>query len=1268
MKRLLYAVLGLFLLGTPSFAQQQTQKAPKAEFEFGVSHRVGATAFPSKAGWSTSLGPIVADTTWTFYYDVPGKRIIRDFTAYIQSLINKSPGGGGGPGTVFTPGVGLNLSGGYLSVNQYPMAIGTPFVDGLRWRGFPESVLSSTIASNNSRFLFREGDKTLETSFNDIKKEISDYVIYNQIKNLDLGLGIKFVEEPEYQFSPGAIGEMSIKNGKLYVYGRASGQTLTQWFMKDGFVDVFNNGPSQQTGGPIVTGQYDQASTKIKLNWNINRTDVTGWDVFASPNDSLHYNLEASGLAAGLRDYDLQAYGDSVYYIKLRGRLPAAGSYTPFSKQLKVTLSTTNAYLPVINVVLTPLNGANAIKVDLTTQDAGGEVVLRISSNPSASNSSDAYWTSQASVNAPNAGQYSYTFTGINDQQARTIQVWRQGAPKTPSPKQIFGPVALTSVNEPVAAPTIASVTAGSNGTSAILNYVANNTGYTRLDIYRSGDGGNTFGAAINAGATATSYTDTGLEAGKTYVYKAQVLKNGTYSAFSATKSVTMPGTPTQQDGPTFTNYSFTANGSTSDGDNAFGYGNQFKYTYQPVQVYQSYVLDGDMRVNDGAWTDIARSFSASFNPATQKGYGAMGEIVAPAVAKSNNIVRLRIRFRQVTSSNGGTVTSPWSKNILKITYGPNYDTNNNDKKWELEAVSDQTPTGQVPPTAQNLQFTATSVTTSSITVQISNPNNSGTINYNWSIYKGDAYGSAPEYKCSKYDNPAQGTLTINTSQCPLVAGETYRLYVANSTGAKRESYVTFTQPGGSNPDPSGFTPGVIPSGITQGSPNQVLYMTTSSGARVGWNMSWGGAITEAYQVGSTENMVNNADYGRQWQYAYYGWPTENAVFNGKYPHPQWRTIGWDPIQAGDMSTPSKVLQYKFDEANKTLYYRTRPQLWGYYDVPCECTVDTWVKVNGKAVEVTNILRNARTDQFEANPRGQDIGGAYLNSYYKRWKSYIGNQPFTGGSVSDIDLTNADRYKVQVENDEFGTNRMYLSENWAWSYKPSTNEGLGLWSPSPYFSASVVGGVDQGANTNGGAATTLGTHMFQEHINRNSELRYDYAYIIGSAEDTRTYALSRRNDAYTSINFDFSKDHQHWWSNANYPAGQVSEYPFPGYWEVKYDQVWANFASADLVVPASKYTKMEIVVAVQGGPNSAAFNLWKKRDNGLRFNGSQYGDSFDDTVYNFNVINDGQFHTYTIDLTANPAYGGIISKMYLDFGGNTAPGRFVRIKSIRGLP
>ena len=76
---------------------------------------------------------------------------------------------------------------------------------------------------------------------------------------------------------------------------------------------------------------------------------------------------------------------------------------------------------------------------------------------------------------------------------------------------------------------------------------------------------------------------------------------------------------------------------------------------------------------------------------------------------------------------------------------------------------------------------------------------------------------------------------------------------------------------------------------------------------KVGVDSRYGGSITYLSTIGGA-NMVNNFDLGRQFQISLYGGPGD---FSQK-GHPFWASLGWNPVQAGDVfGHPAQVLAFE---------------------------------------------------------------------------------------------------------------------------------------------------------------------------------------------------------------------------------------------------------------------------------------------------------------------------------------------------------------------
>src|SRR5208337_1863850 len=109
---------------------------------------------------------------------------------------------------------------------------------------------------------------------------------------------------------------------------------------------------------------------------------------------------------------------------------------------------------------------------------------------------------------------------------------------------------------------------------------------------------------------------------------------------------------------------------------------------------------------------------------------------------------------------------------------------------------------------------------------------------------------------------------------------------------------------------------------------------------------------------GAELNLVNSYDCGRQIQMSYYSGPVPFATA-GKQPKPEWRFIGWNPIQVGDaFGNASKLLEQSND--SKQIYVKCVPLHWPLDNVAGECTYECWFTLDGPAVHARCRLLNHR--------------------------------------------------------------------------------------------------------------------------------------------------------------------------------------------------------------------------------------------------------------------------------------------------------------------
>lgn len=165
---------------------------------------------------------------------------------------------------------------------------------------------------------------------------------------------------------------------------------------------------------------------------------------------------------------------------------------------------------------------------------------------------------------------------------------------------------------------------------------------------------------------------------------------------------------------------------------------------------------------------------------------------------------------------------------------------------------------------------------------------------------------------------------------------------------------------------------------------------------KIGVDLDRGGSIGYLADTKKGGNVVNIHDLGRWIGPSYYAGPRPF----GK-PHPGWKDWPWNPVSAGDVySNPSKVVETKND--GQTLYVKAVPGQWALENVPGECTLETWITLEGRSVQVRNRLTNLRKDQKQYPALDQELPAANTIGKLHRLLTYTGDRPYTGGRLTEI--------------------------------------------------------------------------------------------------------------------------------------------------------------------------------------------------------------------------------------------------------------------------
>ena len=383
---------------------------------------------------------------------------------------------------------------------------------------------------------------------------------------------------------------------------------------------------------------------------------------------------------------------------------------------------------------------------------------------------------------------------------------------------------------------------------------------------------------------------------------------------------------------------------------------------------------------------------------------------------------------------------------------------------------------------------------------------------------------------------------------------------------------------------------------------------------RVGINPNFGGAITYlAFKNThgdsvSTDNMVNNPDLGRQIQIALYSGPADYHGYPG---------LGWDPIQAGDdFGHPSQVLA--LERQTNSLYAKTIPKQFGVNNEPGEATIEHWIRLEGNIVKVHAKVVMLRSDHTQYEARQQEFPCVYLNGDYHNMWFYRDGTPYTNRPL------HVERI-VPPSTMLFGD--VFPTEPWM----ASTNDkgyGVGLYVPNNYEWKRGYFGSDLSGNE----TSTVGSYIAATNrvlLDYNLVYEWDYELIAGSLNKIRSYVYSKpRSSAGPNYRFDTSR--KGWY----YQKAQDTGWPIQNKLHVSLDD-------------ADSYKRITSPYVFWKGRDNpkiylrAAFNIKNKDPRFTKFR-LNWRRSEDQTIYrtgdrftDFPIQNDGNFHTYEIDLSHN---------------------------------
>jgi len=405
---------------------------------------------------------------------------------------------------------------------------------------------------------------------------------------------------------------------------------------------------------------------------------------------------------------------------------------------------------------------------------------------------------------------------------------------------------------------------------------------------------------------------------------------------------------------------------------------------------------------------------------------------------------------------------------------------------------------------------------------------------------------------------------------------------------------------------------------------------------KVGVDTLYGGAITYLSQSGSTNNLINDNDHGRQVQQSYYSGP-DNFHPPGTIQDPNNSPFPWNPVQAGDaFGNPSEVLASS--NVNGVIYIKTRPKQWSLQNYPSDCIIEQWILLDGPAVRVHCKLTNQRSDHTQYTPYGQELPAVYGIGTLCHLFSYTGLAPFTGGALTE-----------QPAVWPFFNWR--ATENWG-ALVNSNNFGVGIHHPDAidmvgaYYAPTSNPCTGESPDNN---TAYLGPHHL-EVLDYNIVYQYDFNLIVGALTDIRNWVYTHHSDPRPDYSFRTSRSH--WYANygdAGVPSGFLRE-NLNGIDPILTGPYTA-FSASDC---PRIYFKARYVMS--SPPADAVAQLFWETNNS--------GDFSETRSQTVTVIPDGMWRVYSFDVGGNAAWSGLISQLRLDPIQSGGTGDYVDIAGI----
>jgi hypothetical protein len=387
---------------------------------------------------------------------------------------------------------------------------------------------------------------------------------------------------------------------------------------------------------------------------------------------------------------------------------------------------------------------------------------------------------------------------------------------------------------------------------------------------------------------------------------------------------------------------------------------------------------------------------------------------------------------------------------------------------------------------------------------------------------------------------------------------------------------------------------------------------------KVGVDFDRGGSMSFLADVKKGGNVVNVHDLGRWIGQSYYAGPKPFGT-----AHPGWKDWPWNPVSAGDVyGNPSKLLDKKND--GKTLYVKSVPMQWALKKVPGDCTFETWITLEGRAIQVRDRLTNKRKDEKPYPAMDQELPAVYTIGKLHRLMTYTGDSPFADKPLKEIPKQPAKEGKPQWTT-------FFAAEHWA-ALVDDKDWGLGVIQPDV---VRFIGGFYGKPNRGGPADDPSGyvAPVRQEILDHSIVYDYRYTLVLDSLPNIRKEAYRQRPKS-SVPDYRFTKDRQHCW----FVNLEDTGWPIKGCLRLKVERDDPQMYGPEGCWDAKEAPRIFLRAAYRTKHQSAEL-FWETADKpGFR----------PEQRVQFMVKPDGEVRTYEVDLSACATYRGKIRRLRFD--------------------